>query len=149
MVLQYRQKNTARPTGDRTGRLSWSDVINPATNNAQETSRVNTYINITLILHRQHGACPRRAGHRPLVGQHNRGLNGPLSAESQLTELGCGCDERFWRRFGRRWCIAERTVWSDLIVFPYVGPQGQLAANMQMQCTEEETLIGVRADHHP
>ena len=29
-------------------------------------------------------------------------------------ELGCGCDERFWRR----WCIAERTVWSDLIVFP-------------------------------
>jgi len=22
-------------------------------------------------------------------------------------ELGCGCDERFWRRFGRRWFIAE------------------------------------------
>ena len=33
-------------------------------------------------------------------------------------ELGCGCDERSWRRFWRRWFIAERTVWSDLIIFP-------------------------------
>ena len=33
-------------------------------------------------------------------------------------ELGCGFDERSWRRFGRRWFIAERTVWSDLIMFP-------------------------------
>jgi len=33
-------------------------------------------------------------------------------------ELGCGFDERSWRRFGRRWFIAERTVWSDLIIFP-------------------------------
>ena len=31
-------------------------------------------------------------------------------------ELECGCDERSWRRFGRRWFIAQRTVWADLIV---------------------------------
>ena len=39
-------------------------------------------------------------------------------------ELGCGCDERSERRVGRRWCIAERTVWADLIVFPTPVLQG-------------------------
>ena len=67
MVLQYRQKNTARPTGDRTGRLCLEATqTNPATNNAQETNRVNAYINITLILHQDAGQGPgRRVRVRP------------------------------------------------------------------------------------